>query len=143
MRHYWSLAPYLILGIFLFGCTRTATPISLQSGSSPNDSSSLPVQATVQLGVISQGASTRFANWIRNQSNRAIHNVTVNTSCECLDVSLAQTTIEAGERVLAHFTYNGGKEPDFVGSLLIEVNLSDRNGQQVGKIDVPIEVISQ
>jgi len=95
------------------------------------------------LGVVFQGESTRINQWVRNQSDKEIHTAKIEKSCECLDVRLSKSQIASGERVLAHFTYNGTKEPDFVGSLLIEVTFSDENEKNVGRIEVPIEVLSK
>ena len=66
----------------------------------------------------------------------------IESSCECLTVDLGQSAVEPGERVLAEFRYDGSKEPDFVGSLMIEVEVWDDADARVGTFDVSVEVIA-
>ncbi len=44
--------------------------------------------------------------------------------------------------MLAEFRYDGSKEPDFVGSLMIEVEVWDDSETKVGRFEVAVEVIA-
>ena len=93
------------------------------------------------MGVIEQGDSSRISQWIRNQSDHEIQIAKIEKSCECLDVKIVSPQIKPGGRSLIHLSYDGAKEPEFVGGLQIEVTLFNDLGECVGKIEVPVEVV--
>lgn len=99
------------------------------------------MSATINLGVVRQGESVRHTAWLRNNSKTAVHITDIKKSCECLEVELAEKTIEPNQRTLVDVRYDGAKEPDFVGSLQIEVELLGDDQAPVGMIEVPVEVI--
>lgn len=134
------MIPSAILTLFLGGCTTSATPPPAAAPAA-SPTSSLPVKAKLDLGVAFQGESARLNAWIKNQSDHEIQMTRIEKSCECLEVTLSRTKLAAGERALVRLHYDGAKEPDFLGSLLIDVQLNDDSGNKVGQIDVPIEVI--
>ena len=68
-----------------------------------------------------QGESARLSLWITNKSKQAVDAATLKTSCECLSIDLSPPQIEAGKRALVNAHYDGAREPDFVGSLHIEL----------------------
>ena len=134
-----------IWGVLLLGGCRPngATPQAVQgSEHSAKASSVLPIQATVNLGVIFQGESSQIKQWLKNHSDKPIRIAQIFTSCECLEVHLSQLEIARGQKVLATFQYDGAKEPDFVGALQIEVTFADSDGNTVGRFNVPLEVVS-
>ncbi|MBS0202540.1 MAG: DUF1573 domain-containing protein [Planctomycetes bacterium] len=140
-RRQWPLIHSALIGFSLLGCTSpTAPPVPQRDGTAPV-ATGYPVQATIELGVVKQGESARLSVWVTNKGTQAVEATTLKTSCECLSIELSQPKIGAGERVLAHAHYDGAKEPDFVGSLHIEVELLDPAGKKIGEIAVPIEVI--
>lgn len=101
----------------------------------------LPIQATIDLGVLYQGESAQSNRWITNQSDKPITIGKVQTSCECVNLQFDHQAIEAGEKALAHISYDGTKEPDFIGSLQVQITLTDSQDQTVGIVLVPVEVI--
>jgi hypothetical protein len=126
----------------LQGCSSGNAPIiSRPVEGSPPLKASMPLSTTVDLGVVTQGQSAALKTWIKNQSDHAVQVSRIESSCECLDVRLSPMTIEPGKRALVRCHYDGAREPDFVGSLHIEVQLTDDKGMKIGQIDVPIEVI--
>lgn len=126
----------------LNGCSNTAVPSNSAATALPNSTQKgLPLQGKFDLGVIFQRDSVRMNRWIKNQSDHAVEVTQIEKSCECLEVKLSPTKIGPGERTLAQLHYDGTKEPDFMGSLLIEVKLNDDKGNNVGLVEVPIEVI--
>jgi hypothetical protein len=108
-----------------------------------NKSSRLPIEASIELGVIFQASLSNTSRWLTNQSDREIHVAKIEGSCECVDVRLSKSRIASGERVLAQCTYDGTKEPTFVGALAIDVILTNSEGNRIGKIDVSVEVRSK
>ncbi len=126
------------LAITLVGCGSGA-PAKGSSQSSAK--TNLPIEARIDLGVIEQGESARMSQWIRNQSDREIFIAKVEKSCECLDIKIASPELKPSGRSLIHLSYDGTKEPDFVGGLQIEVTLLNDQGNCVGKIEVPVEVV--
>ena len=79
------------------GCTpNTSTPVSVSKGRPSNASSSLPIQATVDLGVIVQGESSSINQWVRNRSDKDVHAAKTEKSCECLDVRLSAKLVVSG-----------------------------------------------
>ena len=80
--------------------------------------------------------------WIKNAGKDAVRVSKIQASCECLELKLSHPELEPGQRALAQAHYDGAKEPDFIGSLQIEVELLDDKATKVGQINIPIEVIS-
>ena len=124
------------------GCSSNpeSTRASVNSSARPKTESS-PIQATIDLGVIYQGESAGTNRWVQNQSDKSIRIEKIETSCECVSLKFSKDEISPGEKILAQVSYNGEKEPDFVGALQIQVTLLDDNRHNVGIIQVPVEVI--
>ena len=133
-----------LLVLLLVGCGNTPPPKSGPTAvpaPQPEKQESVAFGETFDLGVIYQRESARRNGWVKNRTGKPIQIVRIEASCECLDVQLSKFEIAPGDRALAQLHYDGMKEPDFVGSLQIEVNLIGDNDQKVGTIQVPIEVI--
>lgn len=124
------------------GCSSNSesTRASVNSSAKPQTDAS-PIQATIDLGVIYQGEPAGTNRWIQNQSNKSIRIEKIETSCECVNLKFSKEEISPGEKVLAHVSYDGAKEPDFVGALQIQVTVLDDNRHNVGIIQVLVEVI--
>lgn len=122
----------------LAGCPQSLGPKPAAPGLSKKQ---FPVQSEMDLGVVVQGTSTELRKWVSNASDSPMRIAEIKTSCECLQVRLSQKQIDPQGKFLIFLHYDGAKEPDFAGSLLIEVELLDDQGQQVGRIEVPIEVV--
>lgn len=120
-----------------------SAPATVPNENPSGTPASLPIEATIHLGVIVQGESTTFKQWVSNKGDKPVHVANIYTSCECVNLRLSKSQIAPGERVIALCSYDGKKEPDFLGSLLIEITISDENGNKVGRIEVPLEVISE
>ena len=133
--------PLLLIGFTLLGCMGPTVPPAPKSGGASPISSGLPLQGTIELGVVKQGESARLSVWITNKGQQAIEAATLKSSCECLSIDVSPQQIEAGKRALVNAHYDGAREPDFVGSLHIEVEVLDPAGKKVGEITVPVEVI--
>lgn len=103
----------------------------------------MPVQEKIDLGVVVQGETGQITKWVRNRSDKHIHVADMNKTCECIDVRMSRTQIAANGQVLVDFSYDGAKENDFSGSLVIEVQLSDRAGKALGTLEVSVEVVSK
>lgn len=137
-RNQW---PLLLIGFTLLGCMGPTPPPAPRSNGASAISSGLPLQATIELGVVKQGESARLSVWVTNKGKQTIEAATLKSSCECLSIDVSPQQIEAGQRSLVNAHYDGTKEPDFVGSLHIEVEVLDPAGKKVGEFTVPIEVI--
>lgn len=137
-RNQW---PLLLIGFTLLGCMGPTPPPARQPGGNASTPSGLPLQTTIELGVVKQGESARLSVWVTNKSKQAVDAATLKTSCECLSINVSPQQIEAGKRALVNAHYDGAKEPDFVGSLHIEVEVLDPAGKKIGEITVPVEVI--
>jgi len=106
------------------GCSHDNPVQESKAKDSPSDDTlSLPVKATIDMGVITQGESTRIRQWIQNRTASDLQVVKVDKSCDCLDVHMSKVRLAPGERALAQFIYDGKKDPEFVGSLRIEVRM--------------------
>ena len=138
---HWQPLIWASLGAWVpMGCSRDISkPTVKPSGTS----ALLPIQDTVDLGILFQGESTVFDRWLKNTSGREVHVDKIEKSCECVDMKLSKSHLAPGERVLGVFTYDGNKELDFVGALAIEISLLDVEGNKAGRIEVPVEVVSK
>lgn len=132
---------FVVMAVLLAGCEQKTTAPTSPAARRVERTPSLPVEAMIDLGVILQGESSQINQWVRNQSDTQIEVAKVEKSCECLDIRLDKQQFKAGERTLCHLSYDGAKEPDFVGSLQIEITLLAADGQKVGLIQVPVQVI--
>ena len=101
-----------------------------------------PLMTKLDLGVIVQGKSAALGCWVTNNGKNPVQVSKIESSCDCLTVTLSKQQIAPGEKILVTASYDGAKEAEFVGSLQIEVNLFDDNQTKVGQIEIPIEVIS-
>lgn len=136
------LAVGLLLGITISGCSgNVPAPAGHAAQANQPRMNKLPIEAKIDLGVIFSTESVVTNRWIRNQSDKPIHIAKVEKSCECIDLKLADFSLEPGKKVLAQVSYDGGKEPDFLGGLDIELTLLDEQGQKIGRINVPVEVV--
>ena len=102
---------------------------------------SLPIQETVDLGVVFQGQLTTFHQWIKNRSDQEILVERINVSCDCLSVQLSKKRIAPQGRVLVSFNYDGAKEPEFTGSLAIAVEFTGADRRKFGVITASIDVV--
>lgn len=131
--------------IIVSGCSEASRPTpaaAVAPVSNPAASAKWPLLATIDLGVVRQGQVASLNVWLKNAGKSAIQVSKIQASCECLELKLSQPLIEPGQRALAQARYDGAKEPDFVGSLQIEVELLDDKATKVGQVNIPIEVIS-
>ena len=145
--HHRFLAELILIALccVAIGCLNQASPTGSASGTKfgtgSKSSESIPLKAVIDLGVIIQGESTETNRWIVNQSDKPILIAKIERSCECLEVRFPKPDIAPGQKALAQLVYDGAKEPDFKGSLQIEVTLSDETGNKIGVIQVPVEVV--
>lgn len=119
-----------------------SSPATVPNENPSSTPSALPIEAKIDLGVIVKGESTTFQQWVSNKGDKPVLVANIYTSCECVNVRLSKSQIAPSERVIAQCSYDGKKAPDFLGSLLIEITLYDENGNKVGRIEVPLEVIA-
>lgn len=142
MTNSLRLMSYAIVMLVISSCSQGFPAIAPSVGGSPKKSQALlPLQATIDLGVVIQGNSVELRSWVKNQSDKSVQVSIIESSCECLELKLSQKQVEPGERVLAHARFDGAREPAFVGALQIEVQLFDEKGMKTGKIEIPIEVV--
>jgi hypothetical protein len=143
--HCRQVTVYAILIVpVMSGCMdRAALSSNAASGVASKAPISLPIHATVDLGVIIQGESVQTNRWIRNQGDKPIRIAKIEKSCECVDLKIIQSEIQPGEKAFVQISYDGAKEPDFTGALQIEVTLLEDSGQSLGSIQVPVEVVSK
>lgn len=130
--------------MFVIGCSEASRPIPTAPVAPVNNAAppaKWPLQATIELGVVRQGQVASLNVWLKNAGKSAVEVSKIQTSCECLELKLSQLLIEPGQRALAQVRYDGAREPDFVGSLQIEVELLDDKATKVGQVNIPIEVI--
>lgn len=127
---------------FVTGCNNSRTPAQ-QSEKADNTKkqSAYPIQAQIDLGVLIQGESAVTHRWIKNSSEKPVTIAKVDKSCDCVDLVPAESEIAPNQRALAKITYDGAKEPDFVGSLQVELKLLESDGTQIGLVQIPIEVV--
>ncbi|MFO1044876.1 MAG: DUF1573 domain-containing protein [Planctomycetaceae bacterium] len=131
---------FLLLAVVITGCTNS-TATTKQASAPQNSKATFPLQTNQDLGVVEKGKSVEHKKWIRNDSDSELQIAEAKTSCECLTVRFSQKKVAPKEKVLVLLHYDGAKEPDFTGSLLIEVEVMDDQKKKIGRIDVPIEVL--
>lgn len=136
----FGLLSFLVLTAIV-GCIQnpSSTGISV-NGSERKKQESLPIRATIDIGVVFQGEIVQTNWWIRNQSDNPISIAKIEKSCECVDLNFTKIGVLPGKKVLVQITYDAAKEPDFAGALQIEVVLSDESGNKIGLILVSVEV---
>lgn len=138
------VARLLATMIFVSGCSEGSRPVPnapVAPVNSAPTAAKWPLQATIDLGVVRQGHVASLNVWLKNTGKSAVEVSKIQASCECLELKLSQPLIEPGQRALAQARYDGAREPDFVGSLQIEVELLDDKATKVGQVNIPIEVI--
>lgn len=126
---------------FVIGCNNSRTPQQSEKADTTKKQPAYPIHTQVDLGVLIQGESAVTHRWIKNTSEKPVTIAKVDKSCDCVDLVPAESEIAPNQRVLAKITYDGAKEPDFVGSLQVELKLLDGDGTQVGLVQIPIEVV--
>lgn len=127
----------------IFGCGSEAVRRpSIASLPGPEVTPSTRIDRSCDLGVVWRGHKIVARHWIRFRNDTPIRVGEIRTSCECLTVHLSDSEIPPGGRVLGEFTFDSSNEPDFSGSLRIEVEIVDETGEVVAKLDVSAEVIS-
>lgn len=126
---------------FVLGCNTRAPLQQTEKADNSKKQPAYPIHAQIDLGVLIQGESAVTHQWIKNSSEKPVTIAKVEKSCDCVDLVPAEPEIAPNQRVLAKITYDGAKEPDFVGSLQVELKLLDSSGTQIGLIQIPIEVV--
>ena len=134
------VAIFAVISLFL-GCNTHAPSQQTEKADNPKKQPAYPIQAQIDLGVLIQGESAVTHRWIRNSGEKPVTISKVDKSCDCVDLVPAEPEIAPNQRVLAKITYDGAKEPDFVGSLQVELKLTDSSGTQIGLVQIPIEVV--
>jgi len=137
-------AGLIATAILCGGCTESSRPTTAApkaSGTHAAAPAKWPLLATIDLGVVRQAEVASLNVWVKNTGSSAVEVSKIQASCECLELKMTPQQIEPGQRSLAQARYDGAKEPDFTGSLQIEVELLDDKSTKVGQINIPIEVI--
>jgi hypothetical protein len=117
----------LLLGpILLAGCSGPAGSAGEATHSRPLATRQqrtllTPSVPTVDLGIVPQGGHETETFSLTNAGSTPVEVARVETSCDCLAIRLARRVIGPSEKVLAQAALDLSKEPDFRGSLAIEV----------------------
>ncbi len=95
---------------------------------------------SLDLGVIESGGKRTAVTWLRNSGTQLVILQRVVTSCDCLSVQVAQPALAPGDTVPVRIDFDDSKEPGFTGSLCVEVDAIDPQGQRapLGTIDLEI-----
>lgn len=139
----WSLICGLSISLLL-GCDQgspvpsppPAVPDGLILGAKP------PATWTIDLGEVDPGFATTKTVTVRNPGNAPLTIKSWTTSCECTSVEGTPLTIAPGKSAELKVTTDTKHEPDFRGSLAIEVQL-EADKDVLGKISVLITVKAQ
>ena len=141
LRSFQKLS-HLTLLLLSAGCGRSQAVSNAEAGMDSQQLANLPeIQAAVDLGVVVQGDTVRYAQWIKNRTDHEIRVKKIDVSCDCLGVELSQKQIVPQGRVLAIFSYDGRKDPEFTGNLAIVVELVGADRKRVGEITASIDVV--
>jgi hypothetical protein len=112
--------PVFLLGfvtIYWLAAIAGAALVWKNSNAEPRLVSSVPV---LDLGTIPQGGYREASFWLTNDGNDPVEIASVESSCSCLEIHLAKSTILPGQTVEAIAKLDVRREPDFTGELRIE-----------------------
>ncbi len=152
-RRDWALVVGLLFSTTITGCGRRfgwADETHDASGTAPAKSEfPLSLSATdIDFGIVPQGGQKSYFLEVRNDSDTVVELATIETSCDCLGLSVTRRSIEIGEAVLACVVLDLASEPDFIGPLAIELRGVAKDGTSaflaITKADVrPASDVSQ
>jgi len=97
----------------------------------------------VTLGVIPRAGSRETVTRLTNPTNRTIRWSKLRTSCGCLSVVSSTNVIAPREDAFAKICLDVGEEPEFVGSLALEVTAVGSDGADAFRFDVRAEVVPE
>jgi hypothetical protein len=97
--------------------------------------------ALIDLGPIPQGGLKQFAIMLRNNQNQTLVIERMASSCPCLSWAESSIVLQPFDSRLVDFELNLAKEPDFVGSLIIEATGTIYGQTRAFEVIVGVEVI--
>lgn len=131
-------------GVALAGCSRKTTvgqtPNDIAATASRRDAILVFPSAVVDLGRIAQAGAVDGHASLLNQTDDDILLADPRTSCDCLSVTLSSSVVAPHEKVDAPLHLDLSEDPVFTGRLLIDVELLDEAGRDVGRFAVAIDV---
>jgi hypothetical protein len=96
----------------------------------------VPSIQTIDIGTVPQAGKREIRITLTNPTSTTIHVVAIETSCPCLRFKLERAEIEPGEVIAGEISLDFKDEPEFTGSLQIDV----RGQSSDVKLAVSIEV---
>ncbi len=107
-------------------------PVSLVWGRSVFADSPLPISpGVIDLGTMVQGERREFVVDLQSPSDTPIEVDAIESSCDCLEVTLPGRVVGARQKILARLKLDLSAEPTFAGKLRLEVVARNK---QVGQV---------
>jgi hypothetical protein len=97
-------------------------------------------RTTLDFGIVPQGSQQRLFFELSNASDEPIELDRIETSCECLEMTVSRMRLSAGEAVLACAKLDLAVAPRFTGGLGIEVRGYAQDGLLVFAINIDADV---
>ena len=94
----------------------------------------------VRLGVVIQGHDARAHLTIFNRGSQPVSLDLIETTCPCLTIAPASIALPPGESKTLTIQFNSSAEPDFLGTLLMDVTGHAR-GQLLFETQVKLRVV--
>ena len=96
----------------------------------------------IRLGTIAPGRTAQASATLRNPGTEAIEVAHFDASCPCVRVTPDRLRIAPGQSAMIGLTFDPADEPDFRGSLAVEVIGRSPDGSAVARGIVRVEVKS-
>ena len=87
-----------------------------------NHSLLTPSSQTIDLGIVPQAGREQETFSLTNPTAEPVQIARIESSCDCLEIRLLATEVPPAGKVLAQARLDLSKEPEFIGSLAIQVN---------------------
>jgi len=137
---------YLVIYISLItaasGCsTKAPNPASLASRNNLSSSDGLVISPKlIDFGALSPGQSSRVDLRISNSSTISRTLDRIETSCPCIRISRLPAEIPVRETRVLEVSFDPSEEPDFRGSLVIDLHGFDPEGVEMFQAKIHLAV---
>jgi hypothetical protein len=90
-----------------------------------------PYVSRIDLGTIARGGNRETKIWLANNGTKTVEIVEIQTSCDCLEVTLEKKILLPGEKTQAKMKVEFAHEPNFTGSLGLRVEGVAKTGGEL------------
>jgi hypothetical protein len=112
------------------------------SGGAATDLPLISSEAHIDLGTVPAGGQKECTVFLTNRTERAVEVSEVATSCDCLNVDLANPVVPPSGKVSARVRLDLRGEPEFTGGLRVLVNGKGKSKEAVFALAVAVTVKS-